>query len=131
MKEDLKLNSISDSELDNLDKTISNYDRIYIENSAEELILDKVNTVKNYSGNLHILRNLANVKQLDIFVAAGEISSLSDISFVKDLQVLKLRKNFKKGISLNDLRKLSNLKHFELENGLTSKQHSFIDELST
>ena len=45
MKEDLKLNSISDSELDNLDKTISNYDRIYIENSAEELILDKVNTV--------------------------------------------------------------------------------------
>ena len=147
MKEDLKLNSISDSELNNLDKTISNYDRIYIENLAEELILDKVNTVlskhnipillwidehlKNYSGNLHILRNLANVKQLDIFVAAGEISSLSDISFVKDLQVLKLRKNFKKGISLNDLRKLSNLKHFELENGLTSKQHSFIDELSS
>ena len=45
MKEDLKLNSISDSELNNLDKTISNYDRIYIENLAEELILDKVNTV--------------------------------------------------------------------------------------
>ena len=76
MKEDLKLNSISDSELNNLDKTISNYDRIYIENSAEELILDKVNTVlskhnipillwidehlKNYSGNLHILIQLAS-----------------------------------------------------------------------
>lgn len=147
MKEDLKLNSVSDSELNNLDKTINNYDRIYIENSAEELILDKVNTVlskhdipvllwidehlKNYSGNLHILRSLANIKQLDIFVAAGEISSLSDISFIKDLQVLKLRKNFKKGISLNDLKKFSRLKHFELENGLTSKQHSFIDELTS
>ncbi len=147
MKEDLKLNSISDSELNNLDKTISNYDRIYIENSVEELILDKVNTVlskhdipvllwidehlKKYSGNLHILKSLTSVKQLDIFVANGEVNSLSDMSFIKDLRVLKLRKNFKKGISLNDLRKFSSLKHFELENGLTSKQHPFIEELTS
>ena len=61
MKEDLKLNSISDSELNNLDKTISNYDRIYIENSAEELILDKVNTVLS-KHNIPILFALCTPK---------------------------------------------------------------------
>lgn len=145
MKEDLKLNSVSDSELNNLDKTINNYDRIYIENSVEDTILDKINSIlskydiplflwiseyqKNYSGDLQILKKLTNVKQLDIFVSDGEISSLSEIGFINDLQVLKLRKYFKKGIALNDIKKFSNLKHFELENGLNTKQHSFVDKL--
>ncbi|RIY35299.1 hypothetical protein CKY20_10900 [Capnocytophaga canis] len=145
MKKDLKLNSISDLELNSLDKTINNYSRIYIENSVEELIMDKINAIlfkhdipvllwideylENYQGNLQVLKKLTNAKQLDIFVANGEINSLSEINMINDLRGLKLRKNFKKGISLKDIEKFSNLKYFELENGLNPKQHSFIDKL--
>lgn len=141
MKDKIYLNSISEKDLQTLDNTR----QLEISNFVEDNVLFRVNEAlaksdipvllsideysSNYTGNLEVLRRLTGLKNLSIYVAMGEISSIEPLKNLHNLETLELKSIFKKGISLEILMEFPKLKKFQLDNGFNTKQHSVLNEL--